>query len=127
MDFGVYSVCEVVDDDLKFLGHHFLELVWGHVGCEVVFLGEGVDLILEGVGSWVGHDGVGCGLEVGLLDALYESEVVCVLASFEFPLDVSAFEPEAFAFGLLVVGMIGNGHGWCGLVLWVYDLRGKAD
>ena len=54
-------------------------------------------------------------LEVGLLDALYESEVVCVLASFEIPLDVSAFEPEAFAFDLLVVGMVGNGHGW---LLW---------
>ena len=58
-------------------------------------------------------------LEVGLLDALYESEVVCVLASFEIPLDVSAFEPEAFAFDLLVVGMVGNGHGCggCGLRL----------
>ena len=58
MDFGVYSVCEVVDDDLKFLGYHFLELVWRHVGGEVVVLGKFVDLLFEFVGGWVGH---GCG------------------------------------------------------------------
>ena len=57
MDFGVYSVCEVVDDDLKFLGYHFLELVRRHVGSEVVVLCEGVDLLFEFVGGWVGHGG----------------------------------------------------------------------
>ena len=57
MDFGVYSVCEVVDDDLKILGYHFLELVWRHVGGEVVVLCEFVDLLFEFVGCWVGHGG----------------------------------------------------------------------
>ena len=57
MDFGVYSVREVVDDDLKFLGYHFLELVGWHVGSEVVVLGEFVDLLFEFVGCWVGHGG----------------------------------------------------------------------
>ena len=57
MDFGVYSVREVVDDDLKFLGYHFLELVGWHVCGEVVFLCELVELLFEFVGCWVGHGG----------------------------------------------------------------------
>ena len=55
----MYSVGEVVDDDLKFLGYHFLELVRRHVGSEVVVLCEFVDLLFEFVGSWVGHGCVG--------------------------------------------------------------------
>ncbi len=58
MDVGVYSVCEVVDDDLKFLGYHFLELVGRHVRGEFVFLGKFVDLLFEFVGGGIGH---GCG------------------------------------------------------------------